>query len=106
MKELKNEKAVLKELLEHYEENIETYNVVIEKTGKKQQHRKLKDNNYEKELNEATIRTFRQNEGINDKVNVKLKLGFPYNRTKEPWIQLYYMEKNAKGTNGRYTGIS
>ncbi len=106
MQEFKNEKEVLKELFNHYEENIETYDVIMEKTGKKQQHRKLKDNNYEKELNEAIIKTFRQNEGINNKVNIKLKLGVPYNRVKSPWIQLYYMEKNAKGTIGRYSGIS
>lgn len=106
MKQLKNEKEIFKEILENYEENIETYEVIIEKTGKKQNHRKLKDEQYESQLNEAIVKTMRENKGLNKDLNIKLKLGWPFNRVINPWIHLYYLDKNAKGRRGRYAGIS
>lgn len=106
MKEFKKEKEVFEEIFDNYEKNITTYDVTMGNTGKKQQHRKLKDDNYDRQLNEAVIKTFRQNEELNEHINIKLKLGQPYNRSKNPWIHLYYGAKNSKGTNGRYAGIS
>ena len=106
MKELKNEKEIFEEIMDNYEKNIDEYEVVIKKTGKKQKHRKLKDNRYETQLNDLIVKNFTQNEKLNKDIKIKLKLGQPYNRSINPWIQLYYMKKNSKGTTGRYVGIS
>lgn len=106
MKVFEKEKEVFEELFNNYEKNIIIYEVTMGNTGKKQKHRKLKDDNYDRELNEAVIKTFQQNKELNEHINIKLKLGVPYNRSKNPWIHLYYGAKNAKGTSGRYAGIS
>ena len=106
MQKLEGEKQIFEELLNNYEKNIEEYDAVNKETGKTQKHRKLKDNNYEKELNNLIKKTFSENKYLNKDINVRLKLGVPYNRVDIPWIQLYYMEKNAKGTKGNYAGIS
>lgn len=106
MKNIKNEKEIFEEILENYENNIEEYSVIMGKTGKQQKHRKLKDDRYEKELNNIINDVFSRNERLNKELKIKLKLGMPYNRSKSPWIQLYYLDKNSKGTRGRYAGIS
>ncbi len=40
-----------------------------------------------------------------EELNIKVKLGPPYNRIEVPWIQIFSSE-NRKGTTGRYIGIS
>lgn len=106
MENLKNEKEIFEEILNTYEKNIMTYEAVSKKTGKKQPHRKLKDESYEIELNELVVKTLKANPYLNKDINIKLKLGMPYNRISIPWIHLYYLPKNSKGTRGRYAGIS
>ena len=103
---MRNEKEVFEMLIDTYEENIMIYDAVSKKTGKPQKHRKLKDDRYEKEVNEALVKSMKENKLLNKKINIELKLGVPYNRVYKPWVQLYYLEKNSKGTTGNYTGIS
>lgn len=106
MKELKTEKEVFENLINEYEKNIVMYDAISETTGKSQKHRKLKDKNYETLLNQYLVNAMKQNTELNNELNIKLKLGVTYNRVIKPWVQLYYMQKNAKGTKGNYTGIS
>ena len=100
------EKEDFEKIINTYEKNIITYDVVTKKTGKVQKHRKLKNDKYEKEMNELLVAAMKENRLLNNKVEIELKLGFPYNRVYIPWVQLYYLEKNSKGTRGNYTGIS
>lgn len=103
---MKNEKEIFKMIMDTYEKNIITYDALVKKTGKTQKHRKLKEESYEKEVNDALVNAMKENKLLNDKIKIELKLGAPYNRSYKPWIQLYYLEKNSKGTTGNYTGIS
>ena len=67
---------------------------------KKGIQKRLKDNELEQELKNRT----KENIKVKD-LFVELKLGPSYNRTENPWIQIYTIE-NKSGTKGRYIGIS
>lgn len=62
--------------------------------------KRLRDNELEVNLKKQ-IKEQINAEGL----GVELKLGPAYNRTEEPWIQLFTAE-NKSGTRGRYIGIS
>lgn len=62
--------------------------------------KRLRDNELESNLRKQ-IKEQIKAEGL----GVELKLGPVYNRTAEPWIQLFTAE-NKSGTKGRYIGIS
>lgn len=67
---------------------------------KKGIQKRLKDGALEEELKNKTREMLKVK-----KLSVELKLGPVYNRTENPWIQIYTME-NKSGTKGRYVGIS
>lgn len=96
----------------YFEEILKIYNSkVIEKpstmkNGKIQMMRRFE--NYDVVTNLYSL-----TENIFDKINkefvdvkIKFKYGQFYNLATSPWIQLYYLEKNSKGKNGNYCGIS
>ena len=67
---------------------------------KKGIQKRLKDNELEQSLKSQISEQLKI-----DGLGVELKLGPAYNRTENPWIQLYTSE-NKSGTKGRYVGIS
>lgn len=68
---------------------------------KRGMQKRLKDNELEEELKNKT----KENIKLKD-LSVELKLGPNYNRSENPWIQVYYTRANKSGTNGRYVGVS
>ena len=93
-KQLKSKAELFDYLMYGYSYELED---VLTKKGIQ---KRLKDNELEQELKSKT------KENVNAQgIFVELKLGPHYNRTENPWIQLYTLE-NKKGTTGRYVGIS
>ena len=93
-KQLKNKEDLFEYLMYGYVYELEE---VFTKNGIQ---KRLKDNELEEELKNKTKETI----NVRD-LYVELKLGPSYNRTENPWIQLYTIEKKS-GTKGRYVGIS
>ena len=62
--------------------------------------KRLKDNELEQSLKEQIKEQLKI-----DGLEVELKLGPAYNRTENPWVQLFTPE-NRSGAKGRYVGIS
>lgn len=93
-KQLKNKEELFDYLTYGYIYELED---VITRKGKQ---KRLKDNELELELRGKT----KENVKV-DNLFVELKLGPSYNRTENPWIQIYTIQ-NKSGTTGRYVGIS
>lgn len=97
-------KEYIEKIYKFYKENVEERKVTI-KNGVQTARLFKKDANIEY-LHEITRNYFKPlNEEFKD-VTVNFKYGPRYNLTLNPWIQLYYLEKNKKGTSGKYCGIS
>ena len=93
-KQLKNREDLFDYLMHGYVYELED---VPTKMGIQ---KRLRDNELEQELKEKT----KENVKVED-LNVELKLGPSYNRTKSVWIQIF-TDENKSGTKGRYVGIS
>lgn len=97
-------KEYIEKINKFYNENVVERKVTI-KNGIQTSRVFKKEANIEY-LHEITRNFFKP---INDEfkdVTINFKYGPRYNLTLSPWIQLYYLEKNKKGTNGKYCGIS
>lgn len=91
----------LKDVLELFDYLMYAYTYSLEDVQtKKGVQKRLKDTNLEQVLREQV----KENIKVKD-LNVELKLGPSYNRTENPWIQIYTTE-NKSGAKGRYVGIS
>lgn len=93
-KQLKNKQELFDYLMYGYVYELEDVQT------KKGIQKRLKDNELEQELKNKT----KENIKVKN-LFVELKLGPSYNRTENPWIQIYTIE-NKSGTKGRYIGIS
>lgn len=93
-KQLKNKQELFGYLMYGYIyelEDIHTKNGI---------QKRLKDNELELKLKKVTKENIKL-----ENLLVELKLGPTYNRTENPWIQIYTLE-NRSGVKGRYVGIS
>lgn len=98
-------KEFYSKIIELYEKNIEEYTVTNQK-GTIQLHRRFKNKEFANALQTMTLTSFEPIIKKYPNIKIKYKSGPPYNISTEPWIQIYYLEKNAKGTKGNYCGIS
>ena len=82
-----------------YMQQVYPNNLEEIKTGKTIQ-RRLMDDDMPERLNEILNQSLEF-----ENINIKVKLGPSYNRSLNPWIQLY-TDENYKGTKGHYAGLS
>lgn len=101
----KNNENICKEILETFNQNIETYYAKPRKSGKRQLMRKLNENYKSYIINKIEkwlapiIKEF-------GNLRFKFQIGQPYNLSGFIWIRIYQGNKGIKGTKGHYCGIS
>ena len=98
-------KNYLENVIKIYEENI-IERPTQRKNGGVQLMKEFKDKNVLNTLNSLTEEEFAKIKGEYPEVKIKFKTGPAYNLTTNPWIQLYYLDKNSKGRFGNYCGLS
>lgn len=76
------------------------------KNGSIQLMKRFEDETVIKKIYDLTKENFINISKEFPEVVIKFKYGQAYNLANSPWIQFYYLEKNAKATKGNYCGIS
>lgn len=102
------QKNILKTIIDTYEENIELHDSKPNKNGKVQKLRKAKKgySAYKQELDNLLEEWMKEIKDKYPMIEYDMQIGMPYNLNQNPWIQIYYTEKNSKGRTGHYCGIS
>lgn len=98
-------KNYVKKILEIYNNNI-IEKKVNRKKGNGQIMKIFKNKDVVNEIEDLTKEEFKNIHNEYKDVVIKFKTGPMYNLAQSPWIQFYYLEKNATGTKGTYCGIS
>lgn len=97
-------KDYIKNINRFYNRNVEEKEIT-RKNGIQKAKVFKKQSNVEY-LNNITKDFFKPIQDEFKDIIICFKYGPSYNLSLSPWIQLYYLEKNKKGTKGNYCGIS
>ena len=96
-------KDYFKKIINIYNKDIINKESIV--NGKKQNFRVFKEQSIIDELSILTTSNFAFLKNQFPDVTIKFKYGMVYNLASMPWIQIYYLNKNSKGTSGNYCGI-